>query len=39
MNFRNTDFYYVLILLMMMSTHLFVQAEDKMQSSTLAKWR
>jgi len=38
MTFKNYDLNYVLILLMMMSTHLFVQAEDKLDSSTMAKW-
>jgi len=35
---RNTDFSYILLLLALLSTHLFVQAEDKTQSSTLSKW-
>jgi len=38
MKFRDHDLNYVLILLMMMSTHLFIQAEDKLDSSTMARW-
>ena len=38
MRFKDHDLNFVLILLMMMSTHLFIQAEDKLESSTLAKW-
>ncbi|GMI14589.1 hypothetical protein TrVE_jg10547 [Triparma verrucosa] len=35
---RKQDSSYVLLLLFMMSTHLFVQAEDKAETSTLTKW-
>ncbi|GMH65073.1 hypothetical protein TrLO_g5202 [Triparma laevis f. longispina] len=35
---RKQDSSYVLLLLFMMSTHLFIQAEDKAETNTLTKW-
>ena len=36
--FRNYNFSYVMLLLMMMSTHLFIQAEDKTYTSNMSQW-